>query len=61
MSRMLLRAAMPMIVRNPTIEPSESTAPVTKAANTPPTSATGRVRMTSVASRQLANAACSSR
>src|SRR6266849_1165054 len=58
---MPLRAAIPNTVKNPTREPSEMTPPVTKAASTPPTSADGRVKKASAASRQLPKAACKRR
>ena len=54
---MPLRAAMPRSARNAISEPSESVAPSMSAASTPPTRATGRVRKTSPARRQLLNAA----
>ena len=55
---MPLRAAIPKTVKKPTSEPSERTPPPANAASAPPTSAIGRVRKASVASRQLPNAAC---
>ena len=58
---MPLRAAIPSTVKNPTSDPSDSTPPPRYAASTPPTSAIGRVRNESTASRQLPNEAWSRR
>ncbi len=51
-----MRAAIANNATNPTIEPSDSSAPSISAAIAPPASATGRVRNASAASRQPPNA-----
>ena len=52
---MLVRAASANSARKPTSEPSVISAPSIRAANTPPTSATGSVAKASTASRQPRN------